>query len=237
MKKTEGLDFLIQELPRQLEEDPATGWFRRVWYLGPTRCLDELCIHDGVLSARVTPHEVHSHDHEEVHLALSNNLQYVTGGESSAGELPFDLPAGSLSFTDSRVPHTFRNTGDAPVHYLHARWRKNAEPPGGKRDVRFNHLRGAEGGEHPGAVEVYAGPSRYLSRLHVRYHVLSTGGVIPLHRHDHELLLALVEGSLEILGKTVNAPAFAFMGSRVPHSMINRDAFPARFYGIELHHS
>ena len=35
MKKTEGLDFLIQELPRQLEEDPANPrLIRTIWGKG-----------------------------------------------------------------------------------------------------------------------------------------------------------------------------------------------------------
>ena len=232
---------MIQSLPRPITEDPATGWARLVWYLGPTMHLEELCIHSGVMSANVTPHEIHTHDHEEMHITLSDNIQF-TFRDPDSGEKRTSAPeSGSLFYLDSTIPHNSQNSGDEPAEYLHIRWRKSPPFANGKAGLHFLYRRGARqaalSDEEPGTIEVYSGPTRFLPRLNVRYHKLSSGNAIPLHRDDHETLIVLVEGSLEILGKTVNAPGFAFMGARIPHNLNHRGFMPARFYGIEFHHA
>jgi mannose-6-phosphate isomerase-like protein (cupin superfamily) len=242
MKKTLP-DFVIQNIPQPPVEDPVTGWARKVWYLGSTRCMEELCIHSGVMSGKVTPHEIHTHDHEEIHITFSDNIQYTYRDPDSHEERSFSLRNGSIFFFDSEIPHNTRNLSNEPAQYLHIRWRQGTPFIHGKPGLHFDYQDGDGDAMAPvaldkgfGSREIYSGPSRFLPHLRVRYHKLSAGGVIPLHRHDHEVFIAIVEGSVEILGKTINAPGFAFMGTHVPHNTINHGSVPARFYGIEFHH-
>jgi mannose-6-phosphate isomerase-like protein (cupin superfamily) len=230
-------DFVIQSIPRPFVEDPVTGWARKVWYLGPTRCMEELCIHSGVLSGKVTPHELHTHDHEEIHITLSDNIQYTYLDPDSHEERSFTLRNGSIFFFDSEIPHNSRNSGNEPVQYLHIRWRQKIPFLHGKPGLHFHDGISRVSNEGHGSIEIYSGPSRFLPNLNVRYHNLSASRVIPLHSDDHETFIVLVEGSVEILGKTIKAPGFAFMGTRVPHNVVNNGTVPARFYGIEFHHA
>lgn len=230
-------DFVIQNIQQPPVEDPITGWARKVWYLGPTRCMEELCIHSGVMSGKVTPHEIHTHDHEEIHITLSDNIQYTYRDPDSHEERSFTLRNGSLFFFDSKIPHNSRNSGSEPAQYLHIRWRQKNPFIHGKSGLHFHYDISGVSDEAQGSIEIYSGPSRFLPHLNVRYHNLSASRVIPLHRDEHETFIVLVEGSVEILGKTVKAPGFAFMGTRVPHNVVNNGAVPARFYGIEFHHA
>jgi uncharacterized RmlC-like cupin family protein len=237
-------DFLIHSIPQPCVEDPVTGWARKVWYLGPTRCMEELCIHSGVMSGAVTPHDIHTHDHEELHITLSDNIQYTYRDPDSHEEHSETFGKGSLFFFDSIIPHNTRNLSNEPVQYLHIRWRQRSPFVHGKPGLHFNYRCDDMNDTAPfvseksfGSTEIYSGPSRFLPHLNVRYHNLSSGTGIPLHRHDHEVFIAIVDGSVEILGKTINAPGFAFMGARVPHNTINNGSVPARFYGIEFHHT
>jgi hypothetical protein len=44
-----------------------------------------------------------------------------------------------------------------------------------------------------------------------------------------------ISGSLEILGRKLQAPGFAFMGTQVPHYIMNHGPEPVEYYAIELH--
>jgi mannose-6-phosphate isomerase-like protein (cupin superfamily) len=241
MKTHHNTSFIIQELPRPIVEDPVSGWARRVWYLGPTGCMEELCIHSGVMSGKVVPHEIHTHDHEEMHITLSDDIQYSYLDPDSGEERTFTFENGSIFFFDSQIPHNSKNSGSGPAQYLHIRWRQVTPFTKGKQGLHFHYRRGsaipAVPDEEPGIIEVYSGPSRFLPHLNVRFHKLSPGRAVPMHRDEHETFIVLVEGSVEILGKVINAPGFAFIQPHVPHNVINTGTVPARFYGIEFHHA
>lgn len=237
-------DFIIQELPRRLEEEPESGWFRRILYFGPTALVDELCVHYGVLSSYVTPHPPHRHDHEEIHIALSDTLEHVSPGADAVTECTGKLEKGSLVFTDSELPHTFRNAGSEPAAYLHVRWKQNSPFAGGTPGLRVYYPDALRRSAYCGTwdewgerIEIHSGPTRYLFRLTVRFFTLNAGCSIPLHRHGHEVLFALVSGFVEILGKSLNAPGVAFMGRHTPHYIVNHGPETAKLYAIEFHHS
>lgn len=234
---------MIQGIPRHMPEDPNSGWYRRVYFLGPTSFLDELCIHAGVLSGRIAPHPPHCHEHEELHIALSEDLAFVVCDEGSDIENARPIDNGSAFFTDSSIPHSFRNTASQPGAYLHIRWKNKPKAvrtemkrlqfyysPVGQNKMVSKSVHGG-----PETDEIYTGPSLYLSRLRAIFIRLQAGDVIPLHRHPHEVIFVLINGSVEILGMKVDAPGFAFMGSEVPHHIINHGPDPAQLYAFELH--
>ncbi len=235
-------DFVIRGFPAQLGEGPAPGWQMSLLYYGPTAFMDELMVHAGALAGHLTPHPPHRHDHEELHVALSDHLEQVTRDDESGVERSLPLPRGSVYFTDSHELHTFRNTGDAPAPYLHLRWRRGSLPTGSRPGLRFFHTGRrdeGEGGRIPGEAgenrEVYSGPSRYFSRITLRSFTLPPDGWVPLHRHDHEVAFILVEGAAEILGRRVDAPAIAFMSRQMPHGIHNPGSVPAWLYALEFH--
>lgn len=234
--------FIIQGMPARLEEMLVPGWHMGVLYSGPTAFIDELLVHVGVLDGHLAPHPPHRHDHEELHISLSDRLEYVCRDGDSGEERVLALAKGSIFFIDSLEPHTVRNAGDAPAPYLHVRWKRTNPVPQGKPGLRISYQGpgpwGADLAIPPGSrreLEIYSGPTRFLSKMTLRSVVLSAGGEVPLHRHDHEVAFALAEGAVEILGKRVDAPGFAFMGSRVPHCLRNSGPTPAFFYAIEFH--
>jgi mannose-6-phosphate isomerase-like protein (cupin superfamily) len=236
-------DFVIQSISRNMAEDPLTGWHRQILFLGPTSYLDELCIHAGVLSAHVAPHPPHCHEHEEVHISLSETLEFVVCEAGSVIENASSIDNGSVFFTDSSIPHSFRNTASQPAAYLHFRWKNGFKTFGaGRKPLQFyyspldqNKTCGHSVYNGIEIDEIYSGPSRYLSRLRAIFMSLKDGDVIPLHRHPHEVIFILVKGSIEILGRKLDAPGFAFLGTQVPHHIINRGPDSAHLYAFELH--
>ena len=236
-------DFVIRGAPRDMVEDPDTGWRRRVLFFGPSLLVDELCVHAGLLSGHVTPHPPHCHDHEELHIALSDNLEFI-GCSPASDVVPAEpVDKGSLLFADSGIPHSFRNTASEPAAYLHVRWMKTAPSSRPEmRGLRVYYSPAVHSDTIPRSyqdgcetLEIYSGPSRYLSRLRALFIRLRPGGVVPVHRHAHEVIFVFMAGSAEILGKKVDAPGFAFIGSGVPHYISNHGPEPAELYAFELH--
>lgn len=236
-------DFVIQSIPRHMEEDPNTGWNRRIFFFGPTAFLNELCIHAGVLSAHMAPHPPHCHEHEEVHISLSENLEFVVREAGSDIENVRLIDNGSVFFTDSNIPHSFRNTASPPAAYLHLRWKNESKAYCAEtKRLQFyyspvgqNNMCGQSIYESHKIDEIYSGPSLYLSHFRALFIRLEVGGVIPLHRHNHEVIFVLVSGSVEILGRKVEAPGFAFMETQVPHHIVNQGPNTAQLYAFELH--
>lgn len=236
-------DFVIQSIPRNMEENPKTGWHRQIFFFGPTSFLDELCIHAGVLSSHVAPHPPHCHEHEEVHISLSETLEFIVCETGSKIENIKPIDNGSVFFTDSNIPHSFRNTASRPAAYLHFRWKNESKiSRAGKELLQFYYSPLGQNKTCGQSVyngikidEIYTGPSLYLSSLRAIFMRLQAGDVIPLHRHPHEVIFVLVNGSVEILGRRLDAPGFAFMGTQVPHHIINRGRDSANLYAFELH--
>jgi len=225
-----------------MEEDPPTGWHRQVLFSGPTSFLDELYVHQGLLSGYMEPHPPHCHEHEELHIALSENFEIVGRDADSGVEKALLVEKGALMYIDARIAHTMRNTAAEPADYFHVRW-KNASrtfpselesglyysPSSQSGEFKWSTRQGSE------TVEIYSGPSRYLPRLRMLFTRVLAGGVIPAHRHDHEVIFVFTSGSVEILGRKVDAPGFAFMGTQVPHYVFNHGPEPAEYYAFELH--
>lgn len=234
---------MIQSIPQHIDEDPNTGWNRWIFYFGPTSFLNELLIHAGVLSAYVTPHPPHCHEHEELHVALSDNFELLGRDEGSNMEHARPIDKGSIFFTDSNIPHSFRNTAYQPATYLHFRWKNKVRtsraemkplqfyysPLDPKKICAQSVYQGLK------IDEIYSGPSLYLSRLRAIFIRLQAGDVIPLHRHAHEVIFVLVGGAIEIIGRKLEAPGFAFIGTQMPHNIINHGPEPAQLYAFELH--
>jgi len=169
-------------------------------------------------------------------------MEFLIRDENLTAERALALSAGSVVFTDSHVPHTFRNVGAAPAAYLHLRWKQSEPVVSGKPGLWFLDQGPPSGmavraSPENDAVEriIYSGPTRYLSRIILKRIDLPAGGRVPLHRHDHEAVFALVAGTTEILGRRVEAPGFTFMGSRVPHYLNNPGPAPVSFYAVEFH--
>ena len=236
-------DFVIQSVPRNMEEDPNTGWHKRVFFLGPTSFLNELCIHAGVLSAHVIPHPPHCHEHEELHIALSENFEFLACEAGSDIENTRPIDNGSVFLIDSNIPHSFRNATSQPAAYLHIRWKNEFKASRTEtKPLQFYYSPVAPNKPSKQSVqgglennEIYSGPSRYLSHFRAIFVRLQAGGVIPFHRHPHEVIFVLVSGSVEILGRKVDAPGFAFMGTQMPHRIINHGPATAQLYAFELH--
>jgi hypothetical protein len=236
-------DFLICSIPQDMDENPDTGWCLGILYSGRTTFLDELLIHVGVLSSGKTPHPPHCHDHEEAHITLSDHVEFISTEAFPDGQSIKFLDNRALVFTDSNISHTFRNNGPLPASYIHIRWRNTSTSPGiTKEQGRFHFSpldkdtslkRLTRNGVD--ITDIYSGPSRFLPCLTVLFITIPENGEIPLHRHDHEVIFVLIKGTVEILGKTVEAPGLAFMKSRMPHHMINTGNEPAELYAFELH--
>jgi hypothetical protein len=236
------IDFIIRGSPIQLETGPTCGWRMGILYSGPTAFLDELTVHIGMLDGRLSPHPPHGHDHEELHFALADHLEFVKDGVDGKMEEAKALAWGAVCFADSRMAHTFRNVGDDPASYLHLRWKRKDPAGRGKPGLWFFDpgpavilANPAPPGDHVIERVIYSGSTRYLSSITLKCVVLPPGGRVPLHRHDHEVVFAFIAGSVEFLGKGIDAPGFAFAGSQVPHGVNNPGPVPAAFYAVEFH--
>ncbi len=241
-KRKNKADFVICKGTNHLEKRAASGWRMEILYHGPTDFLDEFTVHHGVLDGRSSPHPPHRHDHEELHFPLADGIELLVDGSGAQMAETVALAQGDALFTDSSEPHTFRNAGDDPTSYLHIRWKRNCPAKSGKPGVCFI-ARGMTGDSaEPAAAGglameriIYSGPTRFLPKFILKCVALPPGAQVPLHRHDHEVVFALVAGGAEILGRRIDAPAFALMSCQVPHCLLNPGPAQAIFYALEFH--
>lgn len=222
-----------------MEEDSLTGWRKKVFYLGPTAFLEELSIHTGVISGHVTTHPFHVHDHEECHISFSGNLAYLE--KESDVENMLSVDKGCFLFTDAAfVPHKTQNKSSLPSYYFHCRWHNKSKGIclNEKKQIQFSYTPSQQPNMDNNqrlCEEIYCGPSRYLKQLKVKFLHLHQDEEFSLHYHSHEVIFILINGIVKINGRTVTAPGFAFMGTRVPHHIINIGSDSAKLYAIEFH--
>ncbi|WP_028320826.1 hypothetical protein [Desulfatiglans anilini] len=235
-------DFVIRGVPRQEDINLVTGWHRQGLFYGPTSILDEVYVHAGFLAGFFSPHPPHCHEHEELHIALSDHVEILSRDAGSGVEKSVLADKGALLYLDARVAHTMRNRAADPVDYFHVRWKNTSRTfsSGIRKAFEYSPRKGSRGfkrttGEGTETVEIYSGPTRYLPGLRVLFTKVLAGGRIPLHHHPHEVIFLFLSGSVEILGKRMDAPGFAFTGRQMPHYVFNHGPAPAEYYALELH--
>ncbi|MCB1020639.1 MAG: cupin domain-containing protein [Bryobacterales bacterium] len=212
---------------------------REVLFEGPTPATLLLNVHLSVLPAGTMPHPPHFHDEEELLIPLVGEADIVRGAAFDAPDLETERVApGDVVYHSARLPHTIRAGEAAPARYLVLRWLGRGGPGGGAGLGRTLDLRPDWAALEADPTEkkrvAMDEPTASLARLHVHTTLLGPGASTPEHVDEHDTVLLLLEGHIEMIGQTVTAPSVVFNPAYQPHSFRNAGDQPARYVVVEL---
>ena len=129
---------------------------------GATPIIEELSCHASVLSPGFTPHPPHSHEEEELLIALQGEADLIiSDGPSTDYARTERLSPGSFIYYPAGQYHTIRNSGVSPISYLMFKWRGDAltggtagrNPHFPLRQRPYGKLKGVPGIPHRRAID------------------------------------------------------------------------------------
>lgn len=235
------LNSLVHPLEVPLPSDGVKGWKPYGIFNGSTRGLKTLSCHVSVLARDVSPHPPHSHRDEEVLMLLSGEVDLVVPdmGASGQGERVCLRP-GEFVYYPSDYAHTLQTTSSSPANYLMFRWsagvRRTDPVLGYGLFDPFEHGSTDESADGFSPQLVFEGPTRFLRKLHCHATTLSAGRGYDSHVDEHDVVIVVLEGEVETLGRRVLPHGVVFYAAGEPHAMHNPGRTAAKYVVFEFHY-
>jgi quercetin dioxygenase-like cupin family protein len=205
---------------------------------GETPKLDMMHGHSSVLAPGETPHPLHSHIEEEILVVVAGEAELNTASDGKGANLTRTVMGpGDFAYYPAWQWHTIVNTSAAPVLYTMFKWVNHAGGPAGRDSLALVRS-GASLQREPGdglAIErVFETPSRWLDRVHCHTSVIRPDVGYAAHRDRYDVAIILLAGTIETLGRTVEAPAVLYHPAGELHGLRAVGADPARYLVFEL---
>ena len=152
----------VYHLALPLADDSERRWKPYRMFNGATPIIEELSCHASVLSPGFTPHPPHSHEEEELLIALQGEADLIiSDGPSTDYARTERLSPGSFIYYPAGQYHTIRNSGVSPISYLMFKWRGDAltgghaggNPHFPLRQRPYGKLKGVPGIPHRRAID------------------------------------------------------------------------------------
>jgi len=230
----------IHPLQLPLPEDERTGWRAHHQFRGSTAALAHLACHVSVLHQRKCPHPPHRHAEDEILLVLAGEVEPILPElrDRTQGE-PRRLVPGEFAYYPAGFWHTLRGASPEPAHYLMLKWSGGTAgaAPRLPHDVFTafvppeQHRRKADGFS---PCRLFEGPTAWLSRLRGHVTLLDPGAGYPAHADDYDVIIVVLEGEIETLGRTVRPHGVVFYAAGAPHGIRNPGSVAARYLVFEL---
>ncbi len=236
----------IQFLPSQtsniklpIENEVADGWKSYGIFNGQTRNAKNLACHVSQLSPSKSPHQLHSHEEEEILVVLSGEAELVIGDSHGQREKSQSLAAGSFVYYPAWHNHTIQNRANEDTAYLMFKWLSDEKKGTQKLDMKVVELpQNLEPNLHyenfDTAMLLNSGTS-YLSKLHSHITTLEPGCGYPPHADEYEVCIVVLSGRVLTLDQEVGENGVIFYAAGEPHGIKNIGAVPAKYLVFEFH--
>ncbi|MFA7369095.1 MAG: glycosyltransferase [Kiritimatiellales bacterium] len=220
-------------LETPLASDEATGWKPYAIFRGRTRHLRRLACHASSLMPVYTPHPPHRHDEEEILVVLSGEVDLILPSERRR------MNAGGFVYYPAGFPHSLEAAGQAAANHLMLKWsgwrRTKAAALGFQAGPASAVDSSQENGGGFASAVCFEGPTGYLKKLQVHLSSIAPGGGYAAHHDDHDVVIIVLEGEVETLGRRVSPHGVIYYAAGEPHGMRNSGAVPARYLVVEFH--
>jgi len=235
------LSSAIFPLRLPLPADYEKGWCPCPLFSGTAKASATFGCHVSALVPECSPHPPHAHPEEELLLLLSGALDLIVPEErdpQKTRRLPI-APQHALFYPAGSV-HTLQATGPEPANYLMLKWQNKKQkkcPPltVGPFDLR---ARASDPLVQEGMRRrlVFEGRTAYLKKLHCHVSTLAPQAGYAPHADPYDVIIVVLEGRIETLGRTASAHAVIFYAAGEPHGIRNPSATaPAHYAVFELH--
>ena len=228
----------VYHIALPLADDPERGWKPYHMFNGATPIVEEMSCHASVLSPGHSPHPPHSHEEEELLIALQGEAELIiSDGPSTDHARTERLSPGSFIYYPRSKHHTIRNSGTSPITYLMFKWRGgalNGERPAG---TRISHFRA---GAMDNSKSFQASPiveqrTAYLEKLHAHLTTMQPGAGYAPHIDAYDVAIVVLSGQVETLGQIVKPHGVIYYAAGQPHGLRNIGEEPAEYLVFEFH--
>ena len=230
--------FFIGSLSEPPSANLSEGWKYTLVHDFSCGGFSNISIHVSMLEPGTVPHEVHSHEDEEILFILSGTLEVIRGNpdEQEVSNNPV-IEKNGFVYHSREYRHTLRALGGSDAHYLVLRWNRNKKLVNGPSPFCVTLSRpdpfpiNAAGFQIQPVVPLQV---KTGDRIRAHYSCVQPGAGYGLHKDRHNVLIIIYEGIVEFIGKKEPAPAVAFFASGFPHSLKNPGNIPANYIAFEL---
>jgi quercetin dioxygenase-like cupin family protein len=228
----------VYHLALPLADDPQRRWKPYRIFNGATPIVEELSCHASVLSPGFTPHPPHSHEEEELLIALQGEADLlISNGPSSDYARTKRLIPRSFIYYSAGQYHTIRNSGVSPITYLMFKWRGDAltgGTPAGTRMFHFGNVP-TENSKSFQAYPIVEQSTAYLGKLHAHLTTMQPGAGYAPHIDDYDVAIVVLSGKVETLGQIVYPHGVIYYSAGQPHGLRNVGSDPAQYLVFEFH--
>jgi quercetin dioxygenase-like cupin family protein len=230
----------IHPLQLPLQGDDTTGWKAHHQFRGSSATLAHLACHVSVLRQGKCPHPPHRHEEDEILLVLAGEVEVILPElQDRTRDGPRRLIPGEFAYYPAGFWHTLRAASEAPAQYLMLKWSGGTagDAPQLPHGV-FAALGAPE--DHPrrpggfSPRRLFEGPTAWLRRLRSHVSLLEPGAGYPPHADHYDVIIIVLEGEIETLGKAVRPHGVVFYAAGEAHGMHNPGSVPARYLVFEL---
>jgi len=230
----------VHELRIPLPPDKKAGWKSYGQFRGRTRNRITLSCHASVLTSGNCPHPPHRHDEEEILVLLAGQADLnLPEWNGTGGDHRLRLSPGQFVYYPAQFPHTLESVGDDPANYLMVKWSSRRPPSAGT--LQFGHYeitvpekrRRTRNGFH--GSRLFEGPTRHLDKLHCHATTLEPRGGYAEHADAHDVVIVMLAGECETLGRRFRANDVIYYAAGEPHGMRNPGPEDAHYLVFEFH--
>ena len=229
------------ELPLQADGPGSkNGWRPYQCFRGETRSLDFFSVHASALAPGRCPHPPHRHLEEELLLVLDGEVEVDL---PDVAERPRLVP-GDIVYYPATFAHTVTAVGPSAASYFMVKWCDRSAKSQTEVTLpfgRFNYRAAGDPAKHRAKKNgfsldiVFEGATLYLHKLHCHYSTLTPGGGYAPHIDPYDVVLLVLEGEIETLGRRFEPHGVVFYAAGEPHGIHNPGSVAARYLVFELH--
>jgi quercetin dioxygenase-like cupin family protein len=200
-----------------------------------------LSCHASALAPEHCPHPPHAHSEEELLLLLSGELELVFPDEkNSLHTTHIRITPLQLLFYPAGLAHTLKTVSAEPANYLMLKWRNQPRIDLSALPFSSFNLADCRQKEKQQAAFqyplVFEGSTAYLKKLHCHVTTLSPQAGYAPHKDPYDVVIIVLEGEVETLGRRVGPHNVIFYAAGDPHGMRNPSHETTAYYIVfEFH--
>lgn len=204
-------------------------WTVHPYFRLETPVMSRISCHASVLAPGHMPHMPHTHDDEEILVALGEGPMVFLPSGKDGTLRAVRMKAGDMFYYPAGLRHTIFNAGGEDVRYLMFRWtaRRAETQPAKPFAARSANYR-----ESGLAVDA---PSSRLDHLHIHFTRLEPGRQLPRHIDRYDSAFLVLKGELSSLGRALGPGGVFFNRAGELHDTGNQGTEPCEYLVFEFH--
>ena len=218
------------------------------------RSLYKLVAHGSILSPATSPHDPHGHVEEELIIILSGSVRIIRTEQDGrtrispplsapvhkpcdvSGGSPGALSRGAFAYHAAMRPHTIQNCGETPAAYICLKWvGRNTGKAGFLESADHVPEYRCDAAQEWTSRIVFESATQALNKLHCHTSVMKPGAGYDPHRDEHDVILILLDGEVETLGRRVSSDTVVYYHGGEAHGMRSVGSRAARYLVFEFH--